>query len=103
MPPTSEVIKIGHDENPVLGGDGGDDRRRGKHFRRADDAETQRANNELLRLHLAAQKQRVWIALWTLILTAIMAITGQLPQIMEHLVNRVAVEKQLQPSKPTEH
>ncbi len=71
-----------HDETPDAA-NGRDDRDRREQLRRVDDAAAQCAEIELLRLQRAEISNRVWIALLTLALAIITALTSIAPLLLQ--------------------
>ncbi len=96
------MIYIEHHKNIDTDGGAGNGISGRKFLRRADDGRKESAVLELLIVKRKQSVARVWIALYTLILAALLAVTGQMPQLVEAFVNRVAVDNQVQLKRPTE-
>ncbi len=77
------MIKIENDDNASNDADGGDTGDRREQRRRSEDAAAQCAEIELLRLQRAEISNRVWIALLTLALAIITALTSIAPLLLQ--------------------
>ncbi len=82
------VIHIEHEEGAEKSHDGSSGRRRRQFRRRVDDATKDEALLELLIVKRKQTIARVWIAIWTLVLAGLMAVTGQIPALVEHFSDK---------------